>query len=169
MIYNLLIIFIIIGLLFLYIKITSNVFIQLELFDINTYKKIMLNNDQKKLFNIQLEEDITLYKEDCRSKCNYIDCFRFDQLQNSLKKCLECNSQNGRCFNNSIIGGNCDYCTSEDEKMNCYDINNFGCANPENLQSNDGIEPYYIEVPDNNINSPFDKKCVFCWNILDNI
>lgn len=53
--------------------------------------------------------------------------------------------------------------------MNCYDINNFGCANPKNLQSNDGIEPYYIEVPNNNINSPFDKKCVFCWNILDNI
>lgn len=53
--YNLLIIFIIIGLLFLYIKITSNVFIQLELFDINTYKKIMLNNDEKNylIFNLK--------------------------------------------------------------------------------------------------------------------
>ena len=160
-------IFIILGLFFLYIKITSNVFI--EFFNINDYKKIMLNNDKKKLFNIMLKENVKLYEEDCKSKCNYIDCFRFERLQDSLKKCVKCNSQVGKCFNNSIIGGNCDDCAVDEEKMDCYNTNNFGCANPANLQSNTGITPYYIEVPDNNVNSPFNKKCVFCWNILDNI
>ena len=38
-----------------------------------------------------------------------------------------------------------------------------------NLQVNKGVSPYYVEVPDDNINSPYNKKCAFCWNILDNI
>jgi hypothetical protein len=59
-----------------------------------------------------------------------------------------------------------------EDKINCFSIENYGCPNPNNLNDlkiNSGILPYYIEVPDNNVNSPFNKKCVFCWNLMDNI
>ena len=69
----------------------------------------------------------------------------------------------------SIIGGNCDDCKEDEDKIDCLNTGNFGCINPKDLQSYDGVFPYYIELPDNNPNSPFNKKCIFCWNILDNI
>jgi hypothetical protein len=143
-------------------------------FDTQNYKNIMLNNDKKKLYKIGIAKDIKIYREDCFDKCDSKSCIKLDQQQKMLDKCLKCNMQKNKCFNKSIIGGLCDDCNIEniEDKSNCYEIGNFGCVNPNNLNNtltNIGIDPYYIEVPDNNPNSSFDKKCVFCWNILDNI
>jgi hypothetical protein len=143
-------------------------------FDTQTYKNTMLNNNQKNLYKVGLANNINIYREDCFEKCDSQSCIQLDQKTKLLEKCLKCNSKKNRCFNKSIIGGICNDCSIEniEDKMNCYEIGNFGCVNPDNLnniQNNVGIDPYYIEVPDNNPNSPFNQKCVFCWDILDNI
>ena len=134
---------------------------------IDEYHKIMLNNNNNsKLYNIGLNNNLPINREDCYEKCDKANCLKMFEMNRILKKCLTCNSQKNKCFRKSIIGGTCDDCN---EKTNCYDIQNFGCANPKNLNDNIGVEPYFTEINDNNINSPYDKKCVFCWNILDNI
>lgn len=145
-----------------------------NVFDNNTYKNIMLNNNEKNLYKIGLDKNVQIYRDDCFQKCDSQSCIKLDQKRKILNKCLKCNSQKNKCFNKNIIGGVCDDCSAEnsEDKINCYEIGNFGCVNPNylnNIQNNIGIDPYYIEVPDHNINSPFNKKCVFCWNILDNI
>ena len=144
---------------------------QREYFDINTYKEIIKNNDKKNIYKIGLNKDISIYKTDCYDKCSKTDCIKLDNMTKVLEKCMKCNSQKKKCFNHSIIGGTCDDCNieNENEKLNCLHIQNYGCTNPNNIFDNNGVEPYYIQIPDNNLNSPYDKKCVFCWNLLDNI
>lgn len=145
--------------IFLYIKIISNVFI--ELFDISNHKN---------LYKLMLSKDTDIQTEDCNDKCDQTNCIKLKDRLRILNRCIKCNKQKNKCFNKSVIGGNCDDCIGDEEdKLDCYDINNFGCANNNNLQINKGVSPYYIEVPDTNINSPYNKKCVFCWNLLDNI
>lgn len=143
-------------------------------FDVQDYKKTMLNNHGKNLYKVGIDNDIKIYRDDCFDKCDSKSCIQLDQKRKLLDKCLKCNAQKNKCFNKSIIGGLCDDCDIEniEDKINCNEIGNFGCVNPNNLnniQNNIGIEPYYIEVPDNNPNSSYNEKCVFCWNILDNI
>jgi hypothetical protein len=145
-----------------------------EYFDTEEYKKLMLNNDKKKLYRIMLDKKIEILRDECYERCDKKKCILLDDKTKWLEKCLKCNIQDKKCFNKSIIGGNCDDCDVDniDEKLDCLAIENYGCPNPNNLSDlsvNDGIKPYYIEVPDNNVNSPFNKKCVFCWNIMDNI
>ena len=134
------------------------------------YKKKMFLNDKQKLYKIGLAKDTPINREDCFDKCDARSCIQLDNMTKVLDKCIKCNGQKNKCFKKSIIGGTCDDCDeSNEDKINCYELNNFGCANPNNLNDRNGTIPYYIEIPDNNLNSPYDKKCVFCWNILDNI
>ena len=56
-----------------------------------------------------------------------------------------------------------------EDKLDCYNVQNFGCTNPNNFDSLNGTDPYFINIPNNNVNSPYNKKCVFCWQIQDNI
>lgn len=149
----------------------QNKYLYIEKFDIDNYKEIMKNNNKEKLYKIMLNKNISINMEDCFQKCNRTDCIQMDNMKRVLDKCLKCNSMKNKCFNKSIIGGNCDDCDNVkyEDKIDCLNIQNFGCTDPYNLDNNNGTFPYYIEIPDNNLNSPFNKKCVFCWNILDNI
>jgi hypothetical protein len=141
-----------------------------ELFEIDEYKKIMINNNKEKLFKLILN-DIPSQYEDCYAKCDKEDCIKFFERTKKLEECLACNATDKKCFNNKIIGGLCDDCNIKDnkDKLNCLNIFNYGCPNPKNLDDNNGVKPYYIEVNDNNVNSPYNKKCIFCWNILNEI
>lgn len=156
-----LILFIIIFLFFIYKK--------KEFFEINNYKQIMKNNNKEKLYKIKLNENIKLETEDCFEKCGKSECIKMNSMKKILEKCINCNSQKNKCFNKSIIGGVCDDCNNSEEKIDCFNIQNFGCTNPYNIDNNNGGFPYFVEIPDENINSPYNKKCVFCWNLLDNI
>lgn len=140
-----------------------------EYFEINNYKKIMKNNNKEKLYKIKLNENIKLETEDCFEKCGESDCIKMNNMKKILEKCIKCNSQKNKCFDKSIIGGVCNDCNETQEKIDCFNIQNFGCTNPYNIDNNNGIPPYFIQIPDDNINSPYNKKCVFCWNLLDNI
>ena len=167
----LLIIFIFIVVVLYQINLTL---IKKEHFDTEEYKKLMLNNDKKNLYKIKLDKKIELLREDCYERCDKEQCILLDNKTKTLEKCVKCNLQDKKCFNKSIIGGNCDDCNVDniDDKLDCFAIENYGCPSPDNVNNlniNRGIEPYFIEVPDNNVNSPFNKKCVFCWNLMDNI
>ena len=131
----------------------------------------MLENNKKNLYKIKLGNSIDIYDKDCYDKCDATNCIKLDERRKLLSECLKCNMQKNKCYKKSVIGGTCDDCNIEkvEDKMNCYDTNNFGCAPTMNLDNNNGVIPYYLEVADNNTNSPYNKKCVFCWNIQDNI
>lgn len=139
--------------------------------NIDEYKYLMLNNNEKKLYNIELGNSIDVFSEDCYDKCNKKSCIELDERKKNLNNCLKCNMQKNKCYNKSITGGVCNDCDIKniDDKMNCFDINNFGCPSIKNIENNNGVIPYYIQIPDNNINSPYNKKCIFCWNIKDNL
>jgi len=166
------IVFIIIILLFLLI---NYIISKKEYFDITEYDNIMLNNyynNFNNLYKIGLNKNIPIYRDECFDKCNAEECIKLEEKRKWLKKCNECNKIEGKCFHKSIIGGNCDDCLPNEEKIDCYNIDNFGCTTPSNinnLQVYNGIEPYFLEVPDNNPNSPYNKKCVFCWDIMDSL
>ena len=143
----------------------------IEHYDIKEYQKIILNNDEKKLYKVAFGKNIEIYKEDCFQKCDKENCIKLIDRENLADKCLKCNAQENKCFKKSIIGGNCDDCTDVKmkDKIDCLDVNNFGCPNPKNIDYEKGVNPYYIQIPDDNINSPYNKKCVFCWNIKSEI
>jgi hypothetical protein len=142
--------------------------------DIDEYDKIMLNNNKKKLYKISLDKNIKIYRDECFDKCSREDCIKLDHKIKILNKCIKCNLQKNKCFKKSIIDGNCDDCNIDniEDKLNCYETDNYGCPDPNNLnniKTNIGVKPYYIQIPDNSLNSPFNKKCSFCWNIMDNL
>jgi hypothetical protein len=139
---------------------------KLNTYSLDSYKNLMLKNNKEKLYKISLK-DTKIRKDDCFETCDKKDCIKLDDKKRLLDKCLKCNSQKNKCFKKSIIGGLCNDCSDIDEKnkLKCNDILNFGCIDPNNLNNNNGVEPYFIQIPDINVGSPFDKKCVFCWNI----
>lgn len=161
-------IFIILFLIFFFIIICFYLNQKKEYFEINKYKEIMENNNKEKLYKIKLNSNIKLETEDCYEKCGASECTKMNSMTKILEKCIKCNSEKNKCFHKSIIGGVCDDCTNE-EKVDCFNIQNFGCTNPYNMHNNNGVPPYYIQTPDDSVNSPYNKKCVFCWNLLDNI
>lgn len=144
-----------------------------DIYTFDEYQKLMLKNFKSKdgnrnFYKIGLNK-LELLKEDCFEKCDSRECIKMNELQKNLDKCLKCNSQKNKCFKKTIIGGICDDCSDDTKKIDCYDIQNFGCTNPVNIDYNRGVDPYFISINDNNVNSPYDKKCVFCWNISNEI
>jgi len=142
-----------------------------EDFNLIEYQNIMVANNEKKLYKIEFNDNIKIYEEDCFDKCDLANCIKLNDRTTLLDRCLKCNSQENKCFTKSVVGGNCDDCKNvkDEDKLDCLDINNYGCPNPKNIDLNKGIKPYYIQINDTNPNSPFDKKCVFCWNIPNEI
>ena len=129
----------------------------------------MFNNDKRKLYKVGLSDNINILEEDCFDKCDQSNCVKMLNQKKILNDCLKCNIQKKKCFNKSIIGGNCDDCMKGETPIDCLRTDNFGCTNPANFNSFNGSYPYYFELPDYNITSPLDQKCVFCWQIEDQI
>lgn len=141
----------------------------------NEPKKISLQNLRNLLTNNLMKGTITrmtipkeiLETEDCSSKCDYEDCIKMDRMKRNLKDCEVCQMDPKKCFRKSIIGGNCEDCMEGEEQMNCLSTDNFGCTSPADINSMEGAPPYFISVPDDNLNSPYDKKCIMCWQIKE--
>jgi len=106
--------------------------------------------------------------EDCERQCDGRDCIKMREMKKTLDKCIQCKAE-GKCFKKSIIGGNCDDCIKGETPMDCLRTDNFGCTNPTDFNKFDGSYPYYFELQDFTISSPLDQKCVFCWQIEDQI
>ena len=137
---------------------------------VKDYSYLMKNNNEENLFKVGLSLNTPIYTEDCFEKCDNKSCKILYERDKNLNKCLQCNATKNKCFRKSIIGGNCEDCDeTKEDKSDCNNIYNYGCVPPYNLNSVEGVKPYYIQVADNNPASPYNKKCVFCWNILNNI
>ena len=132
------------------------------------YQNLMLNNNNSKIYKPKIELKNLKY-EDCERQCGGSDCIKMREKKKILDKCFKCQNEDGKCFNKSIIGGTCDDCGKDSQKIDCLRTDNFGCTNPANFNNFNGSYPYYFELEDYNVNSPFDQKCVFCWQIQDEL
>ena len=142
---------------------------QLEAFETKVlsqkkFDKFILKNAGKKAFNVGLK-DVKIQRENCFQKCNAQDCTKLYMRRLNYKKCNLCQKNKNKCFNRLNTVGSCDACSDNLKKFNCHHKNDIGCTDPNNIYGLDGIEPYYIEVNSNESNSPFNKKCVFCWEL----
>lgn len=132
-------------------------------------KQLIKNLGFSKVTIMKIPENLIEKDEDaCDLKCGAEECKIMKEMKKNLTKCVECH-QKGKCFHKSIVGGNCDDCLEGEKPINCSDTREFGCAPPHNIQSYDGSLPYFISVPSENLNSPYDKKCIFCWQFSDYI
>ncbi len=163
------IIIVVVGFLFVYLRKNS--------FE-NFIDKINLSELRKKLTDNLNKNTVTVMKvpseliekdeDTCDIKCDAQSCIQMKEMRKNLEKCIEC-SQKKKCFRKTIIGGNCDDCQPGETPLDCSDTRNFGCAPPHNIQSYEGSLPYFISVPSKDLNSPFDSKCIFCWQFSDYI
>ena len=119
----------------------------------------------KNLYNISLGDDIKIQRENCFKKCDYENCVKLYNKRQNYKKCIECQMDKKKCYKDQISYGGCDSCSKFVKKNECNSLDSYGCPDFRNVYSKSGVEPYFIEVPSKNNNSPFDTKCVFCWNI----
>jgi len=128
------------------------------------FDKFILNKSSNHSYKIGLK-DVKIQRENCFQKCNAKDLKKLYMRTANYKRCTECQKNKKKCFNKLDTLGSCDSCGENLKKMNCNHKNNIGCTNPEDIYGLEGVEPYYIEVASNNSNSPFDKKCIFCWEL----
>ncbi len=125
---------------------------------------MFLNNKNKvyKLNIIKKKEDI----DKCYQKCNPSDCIKLGLMQKNYDKCNKCQKNKNNCFNNLSSNGICDQCGKNLKKFNCNDINHFACPKIHDIFNKTGNKPYYLEVINkNDITSPYNQSCLFCWNI----
>ncbi len=133
--------------------------------NLNEWKKLLNKNLSNSTATILSVPPENIQTEDCFSKCDARDCQIMEQMKKNLNSCVECHKNPKKCFRKSVIGGNCDDCLPDEKQIDCKNLKEFGCVPPKNIYSNEGTLPYFIEVPDDNLNSPYDKKCIFCWQI----
>ena len=124
-----------------------------------------LLNIKNNIYNVSISKDIQIQRKNCFQKCSYQDCVKLYHATQNFNRCVKCQKNKNKCFKDLDTYGACDDCSKDLRKNECKNIDKYGCTNPYNIFSNKGIQPYFIEVPSNNNNSPFDSKCVFCWNL----
>ena len=167
---NLFYIFLILILLILILNFVNKYLIEYFQNDITKkeFDDLMINNkksDYNKLYNVSLGNKIKIQRKDCFRKCDYQNCVElYDKIQN-YEKCKKCQEDNSKCYKDLITYGGCDNCSKYVKKNKCNSVDKYGCPDYNNLYNNNGVKPYFIEVPSKSSNSPFDTKCVFCWNI----
>ncbi len=140
-----------------------------EKFDLQQWQKRLKKNLFNNVATLLTVPPNEIKTEDCSSKCDQKDCEIMEIMKKNLIKCIDCHKNPKKCFRKSIIGGNCDDCLPGEQQIDCKNTKEFGCVPPHNVYSYDGSLPYFIEVDDKNLNSPYDKKCVFCWQIHEYI
>jgi hypothetical protein len=155
--------------LFLFIYFYHKMFQYKETFNLVDLKNRLQNNLSKGVvtkLRIPMEYVKT---EDCSAKCKSEDCIKMDRMTRDFENCIKCHENPKKCFRKSVIGGNCDDCLKDEKQIKCNDTNEFGCVPPHNINSYEGTKPYFIQLKSDNLNSPYDEQCIFCWQIKDYI
>lgn len=125
---------------------------------------IFLHNTNKvyKLNIIKKQEDM----DKCYKKCNTNDCAKLESMKKNYNNCHKCQKDEKKCFNNLYSNGVCEPCGQNLKKLDCHDKTKYSCPDLHDIFNKNGNEPYYLEVEDeNNISSPYDQSCLFCWNV----
>ena len=129
------------------------------------FDKLIVKSNEYNLYKVSLGNKFKIQRENCFKKCDYRDCVKLYNFRNNYKNCLKCQKNEDKCYKKLLTYGSCDDCNKFLRKNNCKSKSSYGCTDPDNIFTTGGIEPYFIEVPSNNSNSPFDSKCVFCWEL----
>ncbi len=165
---NLIIIYLL--LLFIILFIIYKLFLyNKEDFDLQIWQNILKKNLSDSVATIMTIPPKEIRSDNCYGKCDERDCNMMETMKKNLSKCIECHKNPKKCFRKSIIGGNCDDCLPDEKQIDCKSTKELGCVPPHNVYSYDGSYPYFIQIPDKNLNSPYDRKCVFCWQIHEYI
>ena len=132
--------------------------------NLNEMRQLFLNN-QNKIFKINLNKKKENLDE-CFKKCNFNDCLKLKMMTENYNKCLSCQKNNNKCFNNLIKGGICDDCGDSLNKFDCENIKYYACPNLKDVYNKKGIKPYYIQYNnEKSFKTPFKQSCLFCWNL----
>ena len=132
--------------------------------NLNYLNNLFLNN-QKSIFKVNIKKEKKDIDE-CYKKCNSNDCYKLEIMKKNYNKCISCQKNKNKCFNNLIQGGNCESCSNNLKKFDCYNLNNFACPDLSNVYNKKGVQPYFLEIKNKNlINNPYDQSCLFCWNL----
>lgn len=143
---------------------------------LNNYVNTEYFNNIKHLNNLFLNNQKSLYKvnilkdkkdiDECYKKCNSNDCYKLEVMKKNYENCLSCQNNESKCFNNLVKGGICESCGDVLDKFNCNNLNNYACPNLNDVYNKKGIQPYFLEVKNQNLkNNPYDQSCLFCWNL----
>ena len=147
------------------------IFIILILFFVNWYfKKSLfehLNSEtiyiDNQIYQLDPKQKIYTNSNDCDSYCDEKDCLKFKRRLSLINKCIECKKK-GLCLKETITDPLCSTCDETNSEKSCYDYN-FSCPNPNNLQSQYKVKPYFLINKASSVNSATDSVCNFCWNI----
>lgn len=123
--------------------------------------KLTQNLSHNTLTNFMLPTNQPLYRDDCSFMCDERACKQMEANNLEYDRCVQCSALN-KCYHKRIVTGTCDDCKPDETPIKCNDVNNYGCPNPNALDLSNGIKPYFILVDDIIVNSPYNKRCVFC-------
>ncbi len=130
-------------------------------------KNTLLNNLKKGvLTKIKIQEK-DVRREDCAEKCGEKECKIMEERQRNLDACNKCHSNPKKCYKKSISGGNCEYCLDGEKQIQCNNVSNFGCFNPNNLDNIEGVDPYFVIKTNYSKNNDISQECRFCYDFTD--
>lgn len=156
--------YLILLLLLIFIYYLNNYIVFEKFKNLNYLNNLFLNN-QSSIYKVNIQKQKKNINE-CYKKCNYNDCYKLELMKKNYDRCISCQKNENKCFNNLIQGGICEPCGNNLSKFNCNDLNNYSCPDLSNIYNKKGVQPYFLEVKNKNlINNPYDQSCLFCWNI----
>jgi len=141
--------------------------ITIEPFTFLDYNQLLANHSDQ-LFKPSFASNIQPEEEDCYEMCDSKQCLNMQERNKILNSCVKCRSEN-KCFHKSIIGGNCDDCMEDEVPIDCYDTRHFGCTNPRDFNSYNGVFSYFVMSNSDDVNSLYNKECLFCWDIQNQL
>lgn len=103
-------------------------------------------------------------RENCKYICNDNKlCLKFEQDLKNFNDCEKCHKE-GKCFR--ILDTNtgiCEKCIDgENNQYKCNNTRFLGCPNNKNLNSFDGVKPYFVILKSEDINDIYGSKCNLC-------
>lgn len=125
-------------------------------------KELLLDRLSKgTLTEIQIP-DKDVQREDCDEKCGSTQCTVMREQQRNLNACRECHKDFKKCFRPTVSGGNCEDCLEGESQIACNSVHHFGCMNPKDIYSYEGVDPYYMVKTTFSQDVGMNQECVFC-------
>jgi hypothetical protein len=128
--------------------------------------RLLQNLTSGRLTKLQIQpKDVR--RSDCDEKCGAKECQIMYEQKRNLEACRKCHQNPRKCYRKSITGGNCEDCLDGEKQVQCNHVSQFGCANPANLSSKDGVDPYYVIKTTFTQGQNINQECIFCNDLND--
>ncbi len=128
--------------------------------------RLLQNLKSGRLTKLQIQpKDVR--RSDCDEKCGSKECQIMYEMKRNLEACQKCHQNPRKCYRKSITGGNCEDCLDGEKQVQCNDVSQFGCVNPANLSSKNGVDPYYVIKTTFTQGQNINQECIFCNDLND--